>query len=155
MNYKDLDTIDLAILRIMQEDSRTTIKQMAEQMNLSTTPIFERIKKLEKKGFILKQVALLDPIRLDLKLTAFISVSITDHSSVALEALVNQVITFPEVLECHHVTGNSDFLLKVILKDIEAYNQFLLRKLSNVPNISNIESSFSLSSRKTSMALPI
>lgn len=155
MNYKDLDVIDLAILRIMQEDSRTTIKQMADQMNLSTTPIFERIKKLEKKGFILKQVALLDPAKLDLKLTAFISISIADHSSQALEALVDQVITFPEVLECHHVTGKSDFLLKVLLKDIEAYNQFLLSKISNVPNISNIESSFSLSSRKTTLALPI
>ncbi|GAB5553558.1 MAG: Lrp/AsnC family transcriptional regulator [Saprospiraceae bacterium] len=155
MTYDDLDNIDLAILRIMQEDSRTTIKQMAEQMNLSTTPIFERIKKLEKRGFILKQVALLDPTKLDLKLTAFISISIADHSSEALEALVDQVITFPEVLECHHVTGKSDFLLKVVLKDIEAYNQFLLNKISKVSNISNIESSFSLSSRKTSIALPI
>ena len=155
MDYKDLDPIDLAILKIMQEDSRTTIKQMADQMNLSTTPIFERIKKLEKKGFILKQVALLNPAKLDLKLTAFISISISDHSTQALEALVDQVITFPEVLECHHVTGKSDFLLKVLLKDIEAYNQFLLSKISNVPNIANIESSFSLSSRKTSTALPI
>jgi Lrp/AsnC family transcriptional regulator len=92
---------------------------------------------------------------MDLKLTAFISISIADHSSDGLNAFADQVIAFPEVLECHHVSGQSDFILKVVVKDIEAYNRFLLDKISTVSNISNIESSFALSSRKVSTALPI
>jgi DNA-binding Lrp family transcriptional regulator len=151
----NLDTIDLAILQRLQKDNRTTIKQMAASLNLSTTPIFERLRKLEQRGYILRQVAVLDPVKLDLKLTAFISISISDHSRDDLNAFAEQVIAFPEVLECHHVSGQSDFILKVIVKDIEAYNQFLLDKISTVPNISNIESSFALSSRKVSTALPI
>lgn len=154
-NSSGLDKTDLAILRRLQKDNRATIKQMAAELNLSTTPIFERLRKLEQKGYIKDQVAVLDPVKLDLKLTAFISISISDHSRDDLNAFADQVIIFPEVLECHHVSGQSDFILKVVVKDIEAYNQFLLDKISTVPNISNIESSFALSSRKVSTALPI
>lgn len=154
-NSSGLDKIDLAILRRLQQDNRVTMKQMAAELNLSTTPIFERLRKLERKGYIQRQVALLDPHKLDLKLTAFISISIANHSSDDLNAFADQVIVFPEVLECHHVSGQSDFILKVVVKDIEAYNRFLLDKISTVPNISNIESSFALSSRKVSTALPI
>ncbi|HKK76311.1 MAG TPA: Lrp/AsnC family transcriptional regulator [Saprospiraceae bacterium] len=154
-NSLGLDKTDLAILRRLQKDNRATIKQMAAELNLSTTPIFERLRKLEQKGYIKDQVAVLDPVKLDLKLTAFISISISDHSRDDLNAFADQVVIFPEVLECHHVSGQSDFILKVVVKDIEAYNQFLLDKISTVPNISNIESSFALSSRKVSTALPI
>ena len=150
-----LDQIDYEILRILQKDSRVTIKEMAAQLNLSTTPIFERMRKLEKRGFIERQVAILNASLLNMKLTAFISVSIIDHSSAALETFVQQVIQFPEVLECHHVTGQSDFLLKVVIEDIEKYNEFILKKISTVKNIANIESSFSLSTRKLSTELPI
>lgn len=153
-NY-ELDHIDLAILRALQEDARVTIKELAASMNLSTTPIFERMKKLEQKGYIEKQVAILNPSKLQLKLTVFISLSVIDHSLTALERFINQIIEFPEVLECHHVTGQSDFLLKVILEDIEKYNQFILQRLSTVQNVANIESSFSLSTRKLTQALPI
>lgn len=150
-----LDQIDLQILRYLQEDASLTIKEMAARLHLSTTPIFERMRKLEKQGFIQKRVAILNAKQMDMKLTAFISISISDHTSEALESFVDQVVQFPEVLECHHVTGNSDFLLKVVLQDIEKYNQFILSKISTVQNIANIESSFSLSVRKQSTALPI
>lgn len=155
MQIPGLDDIDLKILRLIQRDARITMKEMAAQLNLSTTPIFERMRKLEKRGFIQGQVTILNPSLLQLKLTAFISISISDHSSAALDAFVQQVIQFPEVLECHHVTGQSDFLLKVMLEDIEKYNSFMLEKISTVQNISNIESSFSLSTRKLTTALPI
>jgi len=154
-SISDLDQIDLAILRRIQEDNRITIKQMAADLNLSTTPIFERLRKLEQKGYISRQVAILDPNSLDLKLTAFISISIARHSSDGLNAFADQVIVFPEVLECYHVSGQSDFVIKVVVRDMEAYNRFLLDKISTVPNISKIETSFALSSRKVSTALPI
>lgn len=154
-SISDLDQIDLAILRRVQEDNRITIKQMAADLNLSTTPIFERLRKLEQKGYISRQVAILNPASLDLKLTAFINISIGKHSSDGLNAFADQVIVFPEVLECYHVSGQSDFVIKVVVRDMEAYNRFLLDKISTVPNISKIETSFALSSRKVSTALPI
>lgn len=154
-NTFNLDDIDRHILRKLQENNRITIKEMASELNLSTTPIFERMKKLEREGFITKNVAILNPELLNLNLVVFISISISDHSISALDEFVEQVIQFPEVLECHHVTGQSDFLLKVILKDIKEYNEFVLSKISTVSNIAKVESSFSLSVRKYTQALPI
>ncbi|MEN0049807.1 MAG: Lrp/AsnC family transcriptional regulator [Bacteroidota bacterium] len=154
-NASNLDEIDKHILKKLQENNRITIKEMASELNLSTTPIFERMKKLEREGFIAKNVAILNPELLDLNLVVFISISISDHSITALNEFVERVVQFPEVLECHHVTGQSDFLLKVILKDIKAYNEFVLSKISTVPNIAKVESSFSLSVRKNTQQLPI
>lgn len=143
-----LDKIDLGILDLLQRDSRITIKEIASHLNLSTTPVFERIKRLEKKGIIERYVAILNPGLLGKKLTAFIHISIKDHTQLAVEAFVSRVISFDEVMECHHVSGDSDFLLQVLLEDIEKYNQFVLEKLSIVPNIGKLESRFSLSERK-------
>ena len=143
-----LDPIDIKILNILQQDSRTTIKEIAAKLNLSTTPIFERIKRLEKRKVIKQYIALVDSEKLGKKLHVFIHISINDHSNKALEKFVQQVIANPEVLECHHVTGDADFLLKVIVEDISAYNKFVLEKLSKVDNVGKVQSQFSLSIRK-------
>ena len=150
-----LDHIDRHILKTLQEDSRTTIKEMAATLNLSTTPIFERMKRLERNGVIQKQVALVNPEALNLDKLVFVSSSISEHRKEALDEFINQIVQFPEVLECHHVTGQSDFLLKVILKDLKSYNTFLLTKISTVSNIAKVESSFSLSTGKYTTALPL
>lgn len=155
LKRNSLDKTDLSILRIIQHDARKTIKEIAGELNLSTTPIFERLKKLEKTGFILKNVAILDAKKLDLKLTAFIRISVSDHSKEAIQSFVKQIIHYPEVLECHHTTGDADFLVKVVLADIEEYNDFLLNKMAGVSNIAKIESSFVLSRGKSTVALPI
>ncbi|MBK8504298.1 MAG: Lrp/AsnC family transcriptional regulator [Saprospiraceae bacterium] len=109
---------------------------------------FERIKKLEKAGIIKQYVAILDHHKLGRKLHAFIDISIKDHSKGAIDAFVDDVVKHPEVMECYHVTGESDFLLKVLLDDVEQYNQFVLNKLSTVPNIGKVETRFSLSTRE-------
>lgn len=145
-----LDTVDLKILDLLQKDARSTIKEIAGKLNLSTTPVFERIKRLEKVRVIDRYVAILNPTLLGKKLTAFIHISIKDHTKESVEAFVERVVSFEEVIECHHVSGDSDFLIQVLLEDIEKYNQFVLEKLSVVPNISNLESRFSLSVRKKS-----
>lgn len=150
-----LDKVDAEILNLLQEDARMTIKEIASRLNLSTTPIFERIKRLEKKGVITKYVAVLNPKKLGKKLNAFIHLSIIDHSRKAVEAFVNQVIQYDEVMECHHVTGDADFILKIIVDDIEKYNQFTLDKLSVVGNIGRVNSSFSLSIRKDTNAIRV
>lgn len=147
-----LDETDRIILKLLQEDARMTIKEIAASLGLSTTPIFERIKRLERQGVIERYVALLDPIKLGKKLRAFIHISILDHSKQAVDEFVRQVETYPEVMECHHVTGDSDFLLIIVLADIAQYNQFVTEKLSTVSNIGRLNSSFSLSVRKKTTA---
>lgn len=143
-----LDEIDYGILEILQTDSRTTIREISHQMNLTTTPVFERIRKLEKAGIIQQYVAILDHRKLGRKLLAFVDISIKDHSKGAIEAFVDEVIRYPEVMECFHVTGESDFLLKVLVDDVEHYNQFVLNELSTVPNVGKVETRFALSTRK-------
>ena len=124
-NKPAFDDTDKAILRILQKDSRTTIKQMATLLNLSTTPIFDRMKKLEKAQVIKAYVAIVDPKKVGKNLTVFINISIKEHDKKAINEFVERITKFTEVVECHHITGNADFLLKVILADIEAYNQFI------------------------------
>ena len=143
-----LDNIDKKILQLLQQDARMTIKEISSRLNLSTTPIFERIKKLEKSGIIDRYVAVLNPQKLGKKLTAFANISISDPSKEAVDAFVNRVIQFPEVMECHYVTGTSDFMIKVLVADIEKYNHFVLNKITSIPNIGNIETFFSLEERK-------
>lgn len=150
-----LDTTDLAILRMLQTDARLTIKEIAAELNLSTTPIFERIKRLDRQGVIERYVAVLNQRLLGKKLIAFVDISMKDHSKKAIEGFVKVVIDYPEVLECHHVTGESDFHLKVVIEDIEMYNQFVLNKLSTVPNIGKVETRFSLSERKLTNVLDL
>ncbi|MBT8232685.1 MAG: Lrp/AsnC family transcriptional regulator, partial [Bacteroidia bacterium] len=144
----DLDPTDKAILRLLQEDSTITIKEMAAQLHLSTTPIFDRMKKLEKSGVIKKYVALVDNTLVGKSLTIFINISIKEHGKDAIDEFIKEIIKFDEVMECHHVSGDSDFLIKLLLQDITSYNQFILDKLAIIPNIGKVESRFSLSERK-------
>jgi len=150
-----LDKTDKAILNILQQNSRHTIKEIAQELHLSTTPIFDRMKKMEKAGVINKYVAIVDQKKVGKTLTIFITIALKEHNKSAINDFVETISQFPEVLECHHITGNADFLLKLVLADIEAYNQFILDKLSVIPHIGHVESRFSLSQRKMTTAIPI
>ncbi len=149
----ELDDIEKQILSLLQVDSTITIKQMAEQLHLSTTPIFDRMKRMEKQGVIKNYVALVDGKSIGKSLTVFINISLKEHGKGAINEFVSAIIAFPEVLECHHISGDADFFLKLILKDIEAYNHFILDKLSVLPHIGKVESRFSLSERKCTTAI--
>ncbi len=140
-----LDQTDIKILEILQQDGRITTKALADQLNLTTTPVFERVKRLEKDGAIKKYVALVDGKKLDLLLTAFISISLTKHSRSYLEKFVTEVDQYPEVMECYHIAGNFDFLLKIVVKNMEKYESFILTKLSTIANLGQVQSSFVLS----------
>ena len=144
-----MDATDIKILDFLQADAKITIKEMAQKLHLSTTPIFDRIKGLEKRGVIDKYVALINPKKLDKKLTVFVDLTINDHSLGGIENFVNYIIQFPEVMECHHITGDADVFIKVLLEDMEAYNQFVLNILSVAPHVGNVRSRFSLSTRKS------
>ncbi len=150
-----LDSTDLKILALLQQNARLTIKEMAAQLNRSTTPVFERIKRLEREGVIERYVAMLSRDKLGKKLTVFVDISMKDHSKGAIEEFVDQITAHPEVVECHHVTGESDFLLKVLVQDVETYNRFVLDKLSTVDNIGKVGTRFSLSVRKQTHAVDL
>ena len=150
-----MDPLDLKILRLLQQDARMTIKEIASQLKRSTTPIFERIKRLEKRGIIDRYVAILNQAKLGKKLTAFIHISLTNHSKESVEKFVGQVIVYPEIMECYHITGGSDFLLKVVVEDIDQYNKFVLDQLSTIENIGKLETRFTLSIRKHTTELPL
>ena len=150
-----LDKIDRHILERLQQDARLTTKVLAEELGLTTTPVFERIKKMEKGGIIDKYVALLNPKEVNLGLTVFISVSLKGHTRSFLDRFVKEVNIFPEVAECYHVAGNFDFLLKVLVKDMAAYESFILTKLSLLTDLAQVQSTFVLSEKKRSTALSI
>jgi len=144
-----LDLIDFKILDLLQEDGRVTIKKISELLDLSTTPIFERIKKLEREGYIKKYIALLNHRKLDLKQVVFIQLTLKEHSRSFIEKFANEVKMFPEVVECYRITGNFDFLIKVLVADIESYENFILTKLSLLSNLGNVQSHIALSEIKS------
>ena len=151
----DLDNTDRRILDYLQQDSSITVKALAEKLCLTATPVHERIKRLERDGIISKYVALLDQKKVGKNLIVFISISLKNHSRSYLEKFVAEVEAYPEINECYHIAGNFDYLLKAQLKDMEAYTQFILSKLSVNNNIDQVQSSFVLSKNKYSTALVV
>ena len=150
-----IDKVDVQILEILQKEGRITTKALAEKLSLTTTPVFERVKRLEKEGIINKYVALLDQKKIDKKLIVFVSLSLKNHTRSYLEGFVKEMNSFIEVQECYHIAGNFDYMIKVIVRDMEEYERFLLTKVSTNNNIATVQSSFVLSKSKYSTAMPI
>ena len=143
-----LDKIDTQLLSILQKNSNRTTKSIAEELGMTTSPIFERIKKLEKEGYIEKYVAVLNNKKIGLKLTVFIGITLQGHTRSYLEKFVKEINNFPEVVECHRVSGNFDYLLKLVVEDIEAYETFIISKLTLLPYLGNVQSLIALSTSK-------
>ena len=143
-----LDQTDTKILSILQSDSSRSTKSIAEELGMTTSPIFERIKKLERDGYIKKYVAVLDNKKIGLKLTVFIGITLQGHTRSYLEKFVKEINNFPEIIECHRVSGNFDYLLKLVVEDIEAYETFIISKLTLLPYLGNVQSLITLSTGK-------
>ena len=140
-----LDRIDRRILDTMQSDGRISNLELSETVGLSPTPCSRRVKRLQDSGLIDAHVTLLNQSRLGLKLTAYIGISMDRHTPERFEAFEQQVIEYPEVMECSVVTGQSaDYLLKAVLPDMEYYERFLLGKLTRIPGVTGVHSSFEL-----------
>jgi DNA-binding Lrp family transcriptional regulator len=139
-----IDEVDLKILRILQEDSKKTTKEVAEILNLSQSPVYERIKRLEKRGFIKKYVALLDKKHLNISITAICMVSLRYHHHGFIEKFDKQINGLKEVQECYHMAGKVDFFLKINLGSLDEYHEFVRLKLSKIENIGVLESYFVL-----------
>jgi len=150
-----LDTTDKQLLILLQKDSNQTVKSLSEKLGKSTTPIFERIKKLEKEGYIEGYSARLNAKKIGLKQTVFIAISLQSHTRSYLEKFVKEINDFSEVIECHRVSGGFDYLLKLVVKDIEAYETFIITKLTLLPYIGNVQSHIVLSSSKRTHELDL
>jgi Lrp/AsnC family leucine-responsive transcriptional regulator len=147
-----LDSTDLRILQFLQHDARITTKEIAHKLGKTVTPVYERIKRLEEEGHILRYVALLNKDLIGKHLTAFTTVQLKEHSAAALRGFEKEVVRFPEVMECYHLTGQFDFLLKIAIKDMVEYNGFLMNKLATLPNVGGLETFFALSEGKKETA---
>ncbi len=150
-----LDSTDIKILELLQENSKRSAKQIGQQLNLSQTPIFERIKKLEREGYIKNYMAVLNERRLGLKQTVFIGVTLKGHTRSYLEKFLIKVSDFPEVLECYQVAGNYDFMLKLVLEDIEAYQVFVETKLSLIAELNSVNSYIAIKKGKQTNRLDL
>ncbi|MCX2476066.1 Lrp/AsnC family transcriptional regulator [Pedobacter sp. MC2016-05] len=150
-----LDEVDYSILEILQTDSRITNDDLGRKLHRSKTPIFERVKRLERLGYINAYVTLIDYAKLRECMMSYIHVKLADHSIEALQQFANQASSFPEVMECAHLTGGTDFLLKVVTKNMEHYHEFLFRKLGKLPNIANLNSSIVIGQSKSNPVIPI
>ena len=137
-----LDSTDRSLLRLLQEDSTRTIKQLAAELNLTNTPVYERIKRLEKAGIIERYRAEVNAEKIGKELLVFTHVSLKEHSKEYLHNFEQKVQALPEVIECYHVSGEHDYLLRVLVANMQGYRTFLTEKLSKIKNLGNVHSSF-------------
>lgn len=147
------DDIDKKLLEYLQSDSKQTNKELSNKLNLSVTAVYERIKKLEKDGFINKYVALVNKEQVDKSFVAFCHIKLVQHTKDYVMKFEKEVANLSEVLECYHISGDYDYLLKVIVKDMEAFREFMVNKLTNINHIGSTHSMFVISEVKHTTAI--
>ena len=149
-----LDSIDQKILQLLQADAKLNVKDIAIRLNLTKTPVYERIKRLEKEGYIEKYVAVVNRKKLAPSIVVFISGKLEVSRFEQTEEFYAAIESMPEIMDCYLMSGEYDFLLKVIVKDLDDYHEFYSRRLSQVPRVSYVSSSFVLNEIKRSTVLP-
>ena len=150
-----MDAIDLRILERLQQDARTSNVELARAVNLSPSPCLARVRALEEDGTIEKYVTLLNPKKIGITVSVLVQVTLEKQVEPALEAFERAVRERPEVMECYLMTGDADYLLRVLVPDVPAFERFILEFLSRVPGVGNIKSSFALKQVKYQTALPL
>ena len=143
-----LDDTDLQILRTLQKNAKRTTKELADAVHLTPTPVFERQKRLEKRGYIKKYVAVLDAEKLGKGLLVFVKVKLKQINHEIADAFVRRIKRMPEVTECYNTSGSYDYLLKVRAESMQQYQKFILYKLGEIDQLSSIESTFVMSEVK-------
>ena len=149
-----MDKLDRRILRILQEDSTIAVADLAKKVGLSTTPCWRRIQKLEEEGVIRKRVALLNPEKVNGRVTVFVSIRTNSHSMEWLKRFSEVIADFPEVVEFYRMSGDVDYLLRVVVPDIAAYDAFYQRLISKI-EIRDVSSAFAMEQIKYTTALPL
>lgn len=150
-----LDSIDLQILRTLQKNAKLTTKELADAVNLTATPVFERQKRLERKGYIKKYVAVLDPEKLNQGLLVFCKVKLKQINHEIANSFTRRIMRMPEVIECYNTSGQYDYLLKVRAADMKQYQEFVLNKLGEIDSLASLESAFVMSEVKQGYAINV
>jgi len=154
-DHSKLDNIDKKIIRIMQENGRITNSQLSKEIGLSPAPTLERVKKLEHSGVIKSYHAKINKEKIGLGVSTFVLVSLKGHNKENIQKFTNSIEKIEEIIECHHITGSGDFLLRVVTKDINSYQKLMLEKVTEIPVVDNLQSIVILSTFKESNILPI
>ena len=149
-----MDSVDRKILDLLQADASLTVKELAREIHLSATPCWIRIQKLEEQGFIRARVALLDPVKINANVTVFVAIKTDRHTTEWIERFARAVGDLPEVMEIYRMSGEVDYLMRVAVSSIEAYDRFY-KKLVDRIELSNVTSSFAMEQMKYTTALPI
>ena len=152
---EQLDRTDLRLLAALQDDARLTVAQLAEKVSLSASPCWRRVKRLEEAGYIEGYHAHLSASRLGHGITAFVSVVMGSHTREVARAFEARLQDIPEIIACHNVSGQYDFLLEVVAADLAAYGEFARNVLQDLPGVTELHSSFSLKSLKDQRKLPL
>ena len=154
MALEELDELDINILKILQNDAAISNADLADKVSLSPSPCARRVRLLEEKGYIRQQVTLLDNKKLGLSVTMFVQITLSRQRKKSLDAFETEIVHWPEVMECYLMTGDIDYLLRVVLPDLEACQQFL-DKLTDVEAIGHVRSSLSLKQVRYKTELPL
>jgi Lrp/AsnC family leucine-responsive transcriptional regulator len=152
---QSLDAIDFKILAALQEDARIANTDLAAAVGLSPAPCLRRVRALEERGVIRRHVSLVDPRAVGLPVSVFVNVSLERQVEAALNRFESVIATRPEVMECYLMTGDADYLLRVVCADLDAYERFVVEHLARIPGVASIRSSFALKQVKYSTALPV
>jgi Lrp/AsnC family leucine-responsive transcriptional regulator len=147
-----MDAIDKKLLGLLQEDTKKTTKELSMILNLSVTAVYERIKKLEREGVIRNYVALLNRNKIEKAFVVFCHIKLIQHTKDVIHTFENEVIRLDEVSECFHVSGDYDYILKVSVKDMDAYREFMVTKLTGLQHIGSTHSSFMIGEVKNTTA---
>ncbi len=150
-----LDEVDIRLLSLLQEDGKKTTKEYANHLNLSVTAVYERIKRLEKTGVVIKYVALLDKKMVSKAFVVLCHVKLVQHAKEFVEQFERDVLKLQEVTECYHISGDYDYILKIHLSDMDAYRDFMLTKLTALKHIGSTQSSFVITEVKHTTAIAI
>ncbi len=148
-----LDAIDKKLLHFLQEDCKQTNKELSSKLNLSVTAVYERIKKLEREGVIAQHVTLVDKRLIDKAFVTFCSIKLVQHSKDYVIEFENEVAKLDEVLECYHISGDYDYLLKVLVSDMEEFREFMVKKLTTISHIGSTHSTFMINEVKHTTAI--
>ena len=150
-----LEKTDRTILALLQKDASLTTKELSARLNLTTTPVFERVKRLSREGYIQGYTAILDRKKAGVPMLIFCDVSLKEHNREYLLRFEQQITSLPEVIECHHIAGAFDYLLKVVARDMDGYQQFVKEKLAVLENIGRVQSYFVMSEVKNTTEIPV
>ncbi len=150
-----LDKMDRKILDLLQQDATLSHQEIAERVGSSPTSCWRRIKALEERGVIMRRVALLDPTQMDLRVSVMCGVTLKEHGDKARDALESFVLGRPEVLECYSMSGDTDYMLRIVVPDVAAYEHFLMNYVLDHPFVASASSSFALRQVKYSTSLPV